>query len=239
MKNSDYKKKRTNLNALVPGVLQTNILKTLNENTFNRFFTAAEYEHVVGLIGDLKPNDSTSFRIPEKRRSQAGFQLQPVPHVRIGSVDKQMSFEDLMSRLELAGVDTDAFDKWGRSLQFNWVPPVNLDKLVNYREYFWELASEKDKPQYITIKNQRQWAAARFHEAKKSVYDVMPNSTVDSVVGNVIRLKGNLSSSFNVGSFVITEADNTYEIHRVQSVTFNNASLKTEVRVETTPSAAD
>ena len=235
MNNSDYKKKRTNLNALVPGVLRTNILKALNDNTFNRFFSAAEYEHVVGLIGDLKPNDPTAFRIPENRLSQVESQLQPVPHARVGSIDKQMSFEDMMQRLSLAGVDTDNFDVWGRSLQFNWVPPINIDKLINYREYFWELSAEKDKPQYITIKNQYEWAKARTSQAKKSIYDVMPKSTVESTAGNVIRLNGNHTNAFRAGSFIIAEQSNTYSIFRIETLTFNTATLNTELTVDGNP----
>lgn len=237
MTNSDYKKKRLNINDLVPNVLQTSILKTINENVFNRFLTKPELEHVVGILGDLKADDTTTFRIKDKRDGRAEDQLQPVPHVRIGSIDKQMTFADLMTRLELSGVDTEAFNVWGRSLQFNWVPPVNIDKLVNYREYFWQLASDTDKPQYITIKNQLNWAAARFLQAKKSLFDTMPNFTVDSVAGNVIRFRGNLVNNFRVGSYVVTNADNSYGLYRVTGVTFNNASLKTEITVDATVDA--
>ena len=235
MKNSDYTKKRTNLNNMIPGVLQTNILKALNENTFNRFFTAAEHEHVVGIIGDLKTDDPTTFRVPEKRKSRSGSQLQPVPHVKIGSIDHQMSFDDMMNKLRLAGVDTDKFATWGKSLQFNWVPPVNIDKLVNYREYFWDQTSPDDKPQYLTIKNQENWAKARFLQAKKSIFDVMSQFPVDSVAGNVIKLNGNHTRIFTNGSFVITNADNAYEIYKIEDASFNNASLKTELRLSGTP----
>jgi hypothetical protein len=239
VKNSDYKKKRTNLNALVPGVVQTTFLKTLNENTFNRFFSAAEFEHVVGLIGDLNPNDATSFRIPEKRPEWTNNQLQPVPYVRIGAVDKQMSFADMMTRLKLAGVDTEAFSTWGRSRQFNWVPPINLDKLINYREYFWEIDSTNDKPEYITIKNQQKWADARFKQSKKSIFDVMEPQSIDSVIGNTIRLKGNKAAAFRAGSYIITAQGNDYEIYQVVSSTFNNASLKTELLLSGTPDAVE
>jgi hypothetical protein len=231
VKNSDYKKKRTNLNSLVPNVLQTTILKTLNENTFNRFFTPEEYEHVVGILGDLNPKDASAFQIPDKRPANQRNQLQPVPHVKIGAVDKQMSFDDMLGRMELAGIDTEAFAEWGKSLQFNWVPPVNLDKLINYREYFWEKETDTDTPEYATIKNQYNWALAREHQAMKSVFDVMPQYSIDSVSGNVIRLSGNHTAGFRVGSFVITSDNSAYTISRVENVEFNNSSLRTEVRL--------
>lgn len=235
MKNSDYKKNRSNINDLIPGVLQTNILKALNENTFNRFFTKPEYEHVVGLIGDLKASDSSAYRISEKRTSQRNSQLQPVPHVRIGSVDTQMSFTDLLARLELAGVDVDSFDQWGKSLQFNWVPPINLDKLINYREYFWQQESQKDKPQYITIKNQLKWAEARFNEGKKSIVDVTETFSVLSTASNVIVLGGNKSANFSVGSYVITSGNGVSTVARVNSVVFNTSTLKTEILLDANP----
>lgn len=231
MKNSDYKKKRSNINDFIPGVLQTNILKTLSENTFNRFLTKAEYEHVVGIIGDLNPSDSSAFRITEKRASQANTQLQPVPQVRIGSQDQQMSFEDLMTRLKLAGVDTDAFDTWGKSLQFNWVPPIDLDKLINYREYFWEMSNSKDKPQYITIKNQLRWATARYNQAKKTIFNAMENFSASSN-DSVITVSGNKASTFTAGTYIIAASGSEYTLSRVTAVIFNNATLNTEITID-------
>src|SRR5690606_27537565 len=96
-------------------------------------------------------------------------QLQPVSYAKIGNKENYMSFEDLLTRLETLGVDISKFDEWGNALQFNWVPPIDLDKIINYQDYFWE-SNGFDDPEYIVIKNLITWAHARATLAKKTIF---------------------------------------------------------------------
>jgi hypothetical protein len=74
-----------------------------------------------------------------------------------------LSFQDFLNRLERMGVDIESFDKWGSSQQFNWYPPIDIDKIINYQNYYWD---GTDRPQYITIKNQKNKIAATYVEIK-------------------------------------------------------------------------
>ena len=231
MNKSDYRKKRTNLNSLLPDILKTSISTVLNENTVNRFFSAPEFDYVSGVVGEIATGTKN---IPEMRSDYNSVhnQLQPVPRVNIGTASDQMSFQNMMERLELMGVDVDNFDDWGKSLQFNWMPPVNIDKLVNYREYFWDVTQSEKTPQYITIKNQTVWVDARIQQANRSLFDSMVNRKIAVTAGNTSSVAGNLTSIFKANDFVILSVDNAFIATKIVSSVFNPQTLKTDITTE-------
>lgn len=237
---SDYSKKRTNLNNFLPDTLRNAISESLNENLFNRFLTKNELRHIVGIIGDA---DTTNFGAPNVEEFSAfnqRNQLQPIAHTTVGTVDKHMTFLDMMRRLDMAGVDVDSFNIWGRSLQFNWVPPIDIDKLVNFRDYYWDSATPNEQPDYITIRNQCNWSTSRYNQITNSLASVLPQKALAASSGNTVSLVGNVVSQYTVGQHIILHAPPvTSEYNRVASVTFNNLTLNTDLVLENTIQSTD
>lgn len=206
-KNSDYKKKHLNLNDFLPHVNKGDLLDSLNKNLFNRYLTKDEFDRIVGLIGDADPNNAVYKPVSERDSFRQNNQLQPVISQKIGSVNHYMGFEDFLTRIERTGVDTERFDEWGNVLQFNWVPPIDLDKIVNYRDYYWNSTSNPDHniPQYITIKNKSNWARARYEQSLKTVIDVMPSSEVLNYVESTqtLQFTGNQEEKYPAGNHLV------------------------------------
>jgi hypothetical protein len=236
--NSDYTKPRTNLNDYLPAVVKSKIAKVVNENLFNRYFTKVEYTHVDGVIGTISSTDSVA-QITEQNEYAKQFQLQPVAYTKVGTIDNFLSFQDLLKKLDRLGVDTSKFNEWGAALQFNWVPPVDLDKLINWQNYYWDSNSFDDTPQYVTIKNQCTWATSRFTQLKKSVASCAPTYKIANIDAdsNKLVITGNRALDFYVGErLVVSTSDGQYELFTLISATFNTSSLKTDLFVTETVS---
>lgn len=236
---SDYDKPRTDLNKLLPAenLKDAKILEGLNHNLFNRFLTKDEVERIVGIIGSTENStDSTLRQIQEPTDYRQANQLQPVVYKKVGDVDQLMAFRDFMNRLRLLGVDIDKFNEWGNSLQFNWLPPIDIDKLINYQDYFWDSTSADDSPQYITIKNLCNWVTARRTQIMRSIASSMPTYTVAGYdePGNIVQVTGNQTATIRDGEIVVLSGIGVDPIFApVVSTTYNVGGNYTEVAFNT------
>lgn len=242
MSKSDYKKSRININEHLPDIISnTEISQSLHEMLFNRFLTKDEFDRIIGVIGDPDPTNPTSFQIQELNEYAQQHQLQPVPHGRVGAVDYHMSFNDLMRRLKFLGVNTDRFDEWGNSTQVNWVPPVDVDKIINYQDYFWISDGFDDTPQYVTVKNRCTWSSARARQMVDTVLAAQPTGFVAAIEGNSVYVDGNVQNQYGVGEHLIlnTIGEPTYFIGTIANIEYVGTRLQTEITLNETPSSTE
>lgn len=144
---TDSKKQVIQAFDLLPNVFKSDVNRALFENGFQKFLTKPETRDVVGIIGDTANTDQ---RLKEIQPQRDARQLQPMIYNKIGAVEQLMSFKDVMNELDRVGVDTTRMAEWGKADQFNFAPPIDLDKVSNYRNYYW---LGDTQPQYVTIKN--------------------------------------------------------------------------------------
>jgi hypothetical protein len=233
---SDYKKKNFNLNENLPLQNRGNFLDSLNHNLFNRFLTSDEFDHIVGLIGDADPNERVSTQIKERTNFRQDNQLQPVVTKKIGTVNHFMTFEDFMTRIGRTGVDTEKFNEWGNLMQFNWMPPIDIDKIINYRDYYWENSGTNSSyPQYIVIKNQKNWTEARATQGIRSIVEISDGTAVSAVnpVAKTVSVPGNVADRYPVGfHFILGMNDGVNFLFTVHSATYNIATTNTDIVVE-------
>lgn len=172
--NSDYNNPRTNLFELLPETLKNDANQSFLENTVNRFLTKSELSTVVGTIGKKSTKFVKSTRINEPTVHRQGYQLQPLIHKKIATVDHITSYQDILNKAERLGVEKNRLPLWGNTEQFNFAPPVDFDKLVNWDKYFWyNPDNQHEKPQYITIKSSCSVATARYAEKQKHHNDLV------------------------------------------------------------------
>ena len=233
MGKSDYTKNRININDMIPDhISNTEISKSIHENLFNRFLSQDEYSRVIGIIGDINPRSNNNNQILEVNEYRQAHQLQPIPYAKVGSVDHYMSFNDLLRRLKSLGVNVDRYDEWGNSMQFNWVPPIDIDKLINYTDYYWISTNFDDTPQYITIQNRYQWAASRERQMRNTVIAVNPLNPIENMTSTVISLHGNVQSQYSVGEYVILHDGSIGHVTvKITGIAFNNVTLDTDLTV--------
>lgn len=223
--NSDYTKPRTNLFDLLPEVYKSDTNRTVFENLFNRFLTKQETEKVSGYIGEGNPSAIVKRQIQEFDVHRQAYQLQPILHNKIGSVEWMSSWKDLLNEAERLGIDPEAVQDWLNLLKFNWAPPIDIDKLIHYRDYYWyDEDNPSSKPQYITIRSRCATATsyANFQESLVEEYgesfpvnralavDDLPSPfTIQSILvaTNQILVVGDITSELSSGQFI--EVDGT------------------------------
>ena len=146
---SDYKKPRTKLHELLPDVYDSDVNRSVFENTFNRFLTKPETKRVYGAIG----KNTGDKAIVEYDVHRQAHQLQPALYNQIGSVKHMATWKDLLNELIRHGIDPARLQEIFKTQSFNWVPPVDIDKIVNYGNYYWyDQNNPNSRPQYITVR---------------------------------------------------------------------------------------
>jgi len=258
--NSDYTKKSTNLFDLLPEVYHSDTSKAIFSNLFNRFLTKQEVQKVAGYIGEGNPNALIKRQIVEPTLQRQTNQLQPIMHTKIGSIDHMASWEDIQRELSRLGVNIDDIDKWGELLQFNWVPPIDIDKLIHFEDYYWyDEATPNSRPQYITIRSRCTVAKANVNFWQKLVdqygstfpiidvqrTDVLPSTSypiVDIVaVTDTITVQGDVTGSFAYGTFfkVSGTVSNNTTFQVSGSPTYDSVNDSTQIPVATGSIVAD
>jgi len=152
--NTDYTKPHLDLYTSLPEVLQTDTNRSVFRNLFDRYLTKQETQTVAGYIGEGNRNAIQPRQIHEPDVHRQGYQLQPVIHTKVGSIEHMASWKDIQGELTRSGIDMEEFGEWGRTVQLNWVPPIDIDKAIHYQDYYWyDDETPNSKPEYITIRS--------------------------------------------------------------------------------------
>jgi len=232
---TDYTKPRMDLVDLLPEPLRSDANLSIFNNIFNRYLTKQEIEKVSGYIGRGNSSALRSRQIQESTVHRQAFQLQPIPYNKIGSIEHMASWKDIQGELERLGVDMDDFGEWGKTQKFNWVPPIDINKIVNYRDYYW-VDENNTLPQYITVRNTCSTATARLNfwegviQQFGSTFEIEDILEIDdpsslptypitnfSTSPDVITVQGDATDDIKFGDFIdiedSTSNDQTYQIN--------------------------
>ena len=133
MSNKIYKK--------LPVVLQTTAIKNFFESTVEQLFSKANVEVVSGYIGSKSSADiGITGYLAEPNSDKSHYALSPVVNT-INFTTKESGdfifFDELIDILSTYGVDTSNQNKIFGSNFNSFVPPIDIDKFVNYQEYYW------------------------------------------------------------------------------------------------------
>ena len=199
-KKSDYLDPRTNLFELLPEVFQSQTNEAVFEDVFNRYLSKPQIELVDGFAGAPLNNATLERQITEPTPHRQLFQLQPLLYGQVGNVDHLASYVDILNEVERYGVDSCRLPLWGNALKFNWVPPIDIDKLVNYRDYYLYNSSDPTSPpQYITIENPCIDATQRVEAYQLTVDTYGDEQLILGLTANTFIIAGDLSDVFTDG----------------------------------------
>lgn len=257
--NSDYNKPRQNLVNLLPEVYRSDTNRALFENLFNRFLTKQETTKVAGYIGDGNPNAIVKRQIKEPTVHRQGYQLQPILYDKIGSVEWMSSWHDLLNEAERLGIDPERMQEWLNLVVFNWAPPIDIDKLIHYSDYYWyDTENPNSRPQYITIRSRCSTATALANFYQNIVDEfgatiptdralpidgVIPQYSIVSINAglNQVIVQGNVVGELSVGQhFAVSGTVLNNDTYRVAATpTYNSGSGQSIIVVETGTLAAN
>ena len=171
MTNFDYRTEHLTVDGLLPENLQTEIMTSVFNNGINRLMTPPDTVRSTGSIGQNYKN-AIQNRIKEDVNHKdyihrTTYQLQPLVYSKIATDEYITSYKDILTKLQfLCGDDiVDRQDKWGECEQFDFAPPIDLDKFVNYQNYVWVDHSD---PDYITMNNSLTRVNSMISELTKS-----------------------------------------------------------------------
>ena len=128
---------------LLPIQFQSETNKTFFENTVDQLFKKANTEIVDGLIGRKIPGTDSPERADFIEHNDTGrnfYTLEPTytsTEPVSGTPGNFVFYEDLLFSLKSYNAFVNNHNRLFKSKQFTYSPPIDIDKFVNYQNYFW------------------------------------------------------------------------------------------------------
>ena len=136
----------------LPEVLQTNAVKNFFESTVEQLYSESNVEVIKGYIGTRTSYDSnlSGAWVPHLNSVRDEYSLSPVVNTvnsNSGVSENFVFYDEFVSVLNDYGVNTT-----DQNLTFSedfttFIPPLDVDKLINFQEYYWD----PDGPNAISI----------------------------------------------------------------------------------------
>jgi hypothetical protein len=147
---TDYAKQALQLHDLLPSVNRSESAHSILSTLFQRWVTKPNLSNVAGSIGFSKT--PVANRIAENIAIRQAYQLYPVFYHEQGDERLVMDWNDMLRKLSFTGVDPTKYSDWGTTSSFEFSPPIDIDKFVNYQNYFWVNSTDTtEQPNYVTI----------------------------------------------------------------------------------------
>ena len=136
----------------LPEVLQTEANKNFFETTVEQLFSASNIEVITGFLGkqDSANHNSDGSYIREATATRHHYSLSPAVNnlnTTTGTSENFIFYDELVDTLSISGVNTKNHNRLFATEYQSFLPPIDIDKFVNYQEYYW---SNNDLPS-ITI----------------------------------------------------------------------------------------
>lgn len=140
----------------LPVINRTTDLQNFFGVTVNQVFQAGLSQSLSGYIGEVPSyfNPATDFYIGEPTASRAAYQLEPSMisiNENTGVISNALSYPDFISYLMTSGANVTNQQRLFETEYYSWAPPINIDALVNYNEYYWfgDVTGSADLPTLI------------------------------------------------------------------------------------------
>jgi hypothetical protein len=147
---SDYAKQTIDLHGLLPSVNQSEAANSIISTLFQRWVTKPNLTNVSGSIGFSKT--AVAGAITESTANRQAYQLYPVFYREQGDERIVMDWNDILRKLAFTGVDPTKYAEWGTTTSFDFSPPINYDKFLNFGNYFWVNSTDTmEQPSYVVI----------------------------------------------------------------------------------------
>ena len=135
----------------LPEILQTEANKNFFETTVEQLFSVSNVEVITGFLGKQISSDynSNGSYIREATATRHHYSLSPAVNnlnTTTGVSENFVFYDELVDTLNISGVNTKNHNRVFGSEYQSFLPPIDIDKFVNYQEYYW---SNNDLPAII------------------------------------------------------------------------------------------
>lgn len=126
----------------LPAVLQTTAIKNFFESTVEQLFSKSNVENIQGYIGSQRSEDvgASGTYLPEPTITKRFYGLSPTINnlnADTGESENLIYYDELVDILKTYGVDVRDHNKIFSENYSTFLPPIDIDKFVNYSEYYW------------------------------------------------------------------------------------------------------
>jgi hypothetical protein len=193
---------------LLPGVFKTDTNSKFMSAVVDPLVQPGLLQKAVGYIGKRygKTYNGSDTYLDSDNTLRSRYQLEP--GVVLTNGDKIENFHDyidLKNQLKFFGNAIERDDLVMSQEHYSWNPPINWDKFINYREYFWEPAG----PLAVPVNGRGATVVSEYNvTAGADSFVFSPSSMVIDVKNNpTITLYRGQTYKFNVStpndSFII------------------------------------
>ena len=231
------KNKGTDITKFLPEVFKSDVNQSVFDVAFNRHLSKDDTSRVVGYVGESNARVIVNRKIAESTPHRQAFQLAPTMVTSVGTVDSALSFKAFQNQLDLMGVDISKMDKWAKTTSFNWIPPINLDMLINYQDYFWKPSNPLQSADYLTIENRCSKAKSKVGSYSNviSTYGSLFAVTAIDIAENAFVVDLKRDDLFASGFVFFTKNTNNVNLSNtywtVASATFDSTANATTIKV--------
>ena len=127
--------------ALLPSVFQTPKNNDFLEATLDQLVEPAKTQKLSQYVGrtTVPSYKTTDGYIPEATDDRKNYQLETATVYRSdgNTVDFAAPYIDVINEISASGGNNSKHDRMLSNDTFSYTPPIDADKFVNYREYYW------------------------------------------------------------------------------------------------------
>lgn len=121
----------------LPEVFRTPANKKFLSATVDQLIREPELEQINGYIGRARPAKAGEY-IAEPTVARQNYQLEPaIVFDSQSSSPTAVTFQEILSALAKHGATVNDPNRLFAEEVYTWAPPVDLDKLVNFSQYYW------------------------------------------------------------------------------------------------------
>jgi len=134
-------KQKIDLKKFIPSHLRNELNTSIADNLFNRFLSEEQSVNVSGQVGKITDPNKAVIQASDLDREVNA--LIPALYFKTGVEESVFTFDDLLSRMKALGVDVNNLKSTLSEQSLNLVPPINLDKFINFSNYYWTAVDAK------------------------------------------------------------------------------------------------
>jgi hypothetical protein len=134
---------------LLPTVFQTDINDKFLSGVLDPLIQPGVLDKVVGYAGRRygKTYNGKDVYIDSDQTLRSRYQLEPgVIYKNHNNIENFYDYIDFKNQLKFFGNIDDRDDKITSQEHYSWNPPIDWDKFINYREYYWEPSGPPSVP---------------------------------------------------------------------------------------------
>jgi hypothetical protein len=204
---NDNESSSRSVTGLLAKVHQTDTIKRFFAASVNHLFRPGAGKQMNGYVGQQPPyyDPSSDVYITEPTTSRQFYQLEPtmVSKDSNNEITHLLSYPDIVNQLRFQGAHVGNHDRLFEQNYYTWCPPIDLEKLINFREYYW-VETDDMVPDYLVIEqgaaNKNPWSANNLWFHKDDLTDEQKAGTLSRAIRPIVEFKKELEL-YNYGSW--------------------------------------